>query len=614
MNMKKPLTIVFALLLLTSIVTVAVANPWDSVVDDPTPAEAVWVDPTTTLDLDIGDEFVVDVILNTTAGVYGFEYKLFWNGTMIDAIDIQYHAPAWTGGWTEVKNETGVWSGGARDGLNYHWLSLTQLGAFPDVTGVMSMCTYKFKVLLQPGEPEPDYVGALDLAETEFTDDTASLTIQESGAIGTTQDGEYIVNSIPVPKPKVGLDPDYVLGVYAENFTVDIVIEAAHPLFAVKDLVGWEAKLSYNTTMLDALECTEGAWFKGFEGVNGTYPICNINDTLGIVHMADMYLGAHTNPSGAGILMTIVFNATWMYTVPPGIPPVTDALDLFDVLLVDSASDPIELFGVNDGVYEAPYKTLGWALDCYTDSFRKKCVTPFIGMGPNATADAYEPQDMVILYSYLTFNEWPQQNWIVSFEIYGPRNPYDNITIFRTAITNASGVATINFTIPWPCDNPYDIIFGKWTCIQYAQVKDPWAGEDEDYSARPFDILKWDVGWIVELLDVTVDPDPVAVYETLNITICYKSIMQIPKDVVITVTIYDTLLDPIGEDVFDITALPGVYCNPMEGCTWTTIEIPKWAHVGPGAQVFVNAYTALPSAGGCVYCPEISAIFTIVVP
>lgn len=618
MQMKKLMSIGFVLLLLISMATVATAHPWDGVADESLAPEAVWVDPKTTGDgvtgLNIGNVFTVDAILNTT-NMYGFQYKLFWNGSLISAQSIQYHTPAWVGGSSEVANLTGVWSGGVRDGLNYHSLALTQLGANPGVVGVMSLCSYDFKVLTQPGEPEANLTGTLDIYDTEFTDDTATIVISDTMAIGTTQDGEYILRSIPVPRPAVLVDPDYVLGVYGENFTVDIAIDPSWPVFPAKDLCGWEAKLSYNTTMLDALEGTEGAWFASFQGPNGTYPICNINDTAGVIHMANMYLGLHTKPSGEGVLMTIKFNASWMYTVPPGIPPVTCVLDLFDVLLVDCASSPIaQEKAPEDGEYEAPYKTLGWALDCWTDDFRKKCQTPFTGKGPNATADAYEPHDFVKLYALLTFNEWPQQNWIVTFEIYGPLNPYENVTIFRTAITNASGIATINFTITWPCENAEAIIFGKWVCYQYAQVKDPWAGEDEDYSARPFDILKWDVGWIVELLDVTVDPDPVSPCETATITVFYKNIMQIPKYFVITVTLYDTLLDPIGSVIGLFQAPPGVFCSPYYGSVVLTLHIPKWAHVGPFAIVYVNAFTALPTNGGCVYCPEIEAFFTIKVP
>jgi hypothetical protein len=616
--MKKVSSISFIVLLLLSMATVVIATPWDGVPDDINPAQAIWVDPENTTGLGLGDIFTVDVLVNVSdpdgggaaTGLYGFEYKLKWDNTWLSAVEIQTHSDAVPGsdllpGWTSVYIASNITGTVASD--DYHGYAVSATGGVA-FAGVDSLCTYKFQVLQQPTFPSPDYLGYLDIYDDILVDDTATPIPH------ATVDGDYVVEATTVEPPKVGVDPDYVLGVYGENFTVDIVIEPAHPLFAAWNMCGWEAKLSYNTTHLDALACIEGAWFAGFAGPNGTYPVCNINDTAGIVHMANLYLGPHTAPSGTGVLMTIVFNASWMYTVPPGIPPVISALDLFDVLLVNCDSQPIDLYGVNDGEYEAPYQTLGWSLDCWTDSFRKKCWTPFTGEGPNATADAYEPHDMVILYAYLTFNEWPQQNWIVTFEIYGPVNPYENITIFRTAITNASGIATINFTIPWPCEYSEEIIFGKWICYQYAQVKDPWAGEDEDYSARPFDILKWDVGWIVELLDVTVEPDPISPCETANITVFYKNIMQIPKWVVITVTIYDTLLDPIGSVIGGFEAPPGLFCDPYYGSVVLYIHIPKWAHVGPGATVFVNAFTALPSHGGCVYCTEISATFTIQVP
>ena len=608
MYFKKVLSIGFIALIVLSMTAIAIP------ITTAAPAQAIWVEPLDSGSKNLGDSFTVAIKVNITdpdggggeTGMFGFEYKFGWDDTVLSLTSYVVHgdnAPPgdMPAGWASsfvAKDDTSV--------SGRHWYSVSALTGTA-FTGVYSLAEYTFQVISQPALPDPDYNGVLDIYDDKLVDDKAGLIPH------TTGDGAYTVPSVVPPLPTLKLTPaPLITGVYGETFNVSIEITS---LFAAYDLCGWEAKISYDTTVLDALNSYEGPFLPGFAGTNGTYYVNLINDTAGVIHTGGLFLGNHTQPAGAGVLAKLEFNATKIFEVPTdGAPPFDFPMDLYDVKLSDCATSPINTTAVLDTVYRAPYKTLGWSLDCYTDSFRKKCVTPFVGLGPNATADAFEPQDMVILYSYLSYNEWPQQNWLVSFEIYGPVNPYFNFTLFRTAVTNADGIATINFTIPWPCENAEEIIFGKWTCIQYAQVKDPWAGEEEDYSARPFDILKWDVGWIVELLSVEVSPDPVAPCQTLNITAYFKNIMQINKTVVFAVSIYDDLLDPIGSAVDCHVVDPGEYCNPYFDSYTLYIHIPKWAHIGPRSQVFVNAYTALPTAGGCIYCPEVSVTFTITKP
>jgi hypothetical protein len=614
MHTKKVLSIGFIALLVLSITAIAIP------ITTALPAWAIWVEPADSGIFNTGDSFTVDVMINVTdpdgagplLGLFGWEYKFTWNNTALSLTSNDPHGDG-TPGTDLLPGHASVFVAinsitDLGDGRDQHWYAVSALTGTA-FAGVASLGSYTFQVLTVPEFPALNYTGVLDLldGQCKLVDDGANPYYPTPG------DGSYTLRSKPIEPPILRLMPAPLIeGVYGELFNVTVEIQG---LSAKYDLCGWEAKISYNTTVLDCVNSYQGPFFPSFAGLNGTYYVNVINDTVGIIHAAGLFLGNHTTPSGSGVLEILEFNATKIYEVPTeGAPPFDFPIDLYDVKLSDCATSPIPTKAVTDTTYRAPYRTLGWSLDCYTDSFRKKCSTPFVGLGPNATADAFEPQDMVILYSYLSYNEWPQQNWLVSFEIYGPANPYFNLTIFRTAVTNADGIATINFTIPWPCENAEEIIFGKWTCIQYAQVKDPWAGEDADYSARPFDILKWDVGYIVEIVDVEVAPDPVTPCQTLNITVYYKNIMQINKTVVFAFSIYDDLLDPIGSAVDCLVAKPGEYCNPYFDCFTLEIHIPKWAHVGPRSRVFVNAYTALPTAGGCVYCPEGSTTFTISVP
>jgi hypothetical protein len=395
--------------------------------------------------------------------------------------------------------------------------------------------------------------------------------------------------------------------VFCENFTVDIRIEGLHSGF---DLCGWEAKLTYDNTLITGVDSAEGSFLPSFEGPNGTYYVNLINDTAGVVHTAGIFLGNHTAPFGNGVVSTITFHANYSYSSPPlfpGDPGTFCWINLTDVKLADCASQPLNFTLTGNTKYNAPYTTLGWSLDCFTDDYRKKCITPYTGKLPQVNADAYEPQDLVIMYSYLTYNEWPAQDKIVSFTIYGPRNPYLNITIVRTAQTNESGYAMINFTIPHTCpDYPVEeVIFGKWMCFQKAQVK----------FGEPNDTLWFEVGWIVELIDGYVEPDPAYPCGTITITATFKNIMLIDKEVIFTFTVYDELLDPICFVTANTTATAGVWCNPTYGeVVAYCLHIPKWTHVGPGAVVYVNAFTDLPVNCGCPYCPELAIPFAISLP
>lgn len=92
------------------------------------------------------------------------------------------------------------------------------------------------------------------------------------------------------------------------------------------------------------------------------------------------------------------------------------------------------------------------------------------GVGANQTGGVFQPQNEVVLYALVTYNECPIQNILVSFEVDGPTNPYTNITLVLTAATNASGLAEIRFRIPLPIEHQAEIVFGVWKACATANV------------------------------------------------------------------------------------------------------------------------------------------------
>jgi hypothetical protein len=112
-------------------------------------------------------------------------------------------------------------------------------------------------------------------------------------------------------------------------------------------------------------------------------------------------------------------------------------------------------------------KAVGPAIDLFTQSYRSypPHYTPYNGTGPEEETDVFQPQDLIILYAKVTYNDDPVQNKLVAFEI---RDSWQRKVLVRTAPTNASGIATIDFRIPWPCINPENEIFEQWQA--YADV------------------------------------------------------------------------------------------------------------------------------------------------
>jgi hypothetical protein len=232
------------------------------------------------------------------------------------------------------------------------------------------------------------------------------------------------------------------------------------------------------------------------------------------------------------------------------------------------------------------------------DLFTQK--EPYSGKGPNTPSDAFGSQELVILYAFVTYNEMPVQNLLVAFCVKIP----SNASFSLSEKTNSSGIATINFTIPWPCANiSENEVFGEWYALANTVIG------DELFQ----DSLTFEVGWIVELISVrTIDEN--LTYRTnfgiegdVGLEIALKSIAMTTKTATIAIVMQDELETPISfYEIYDFKVQPNeklvfLYCK---------LYIPKWARVGKGT-VFVSALTTPKNASGAPYCPSISTIFYI---
>jgi hypothetical protein len=240
----------------------------------------------------------------------------------------------------------------------------------------------------------------------------------------------------------------------------------------------------------------------------------------------------------------------------------------------------------------------GRAIDVFTE---KK---PFDGKGINQSSDAFQPQELVILYALVTYNEYPVANKLVAFQVNNPSNTFQNITIVHTSSTNQSGIAQFSFRIPWPEENAEQIIFGEWFAIATVDV----AGE------VVVDALTFQVGWIVQVTGITTLNENLESQtkfqrgETVVLNLTVRNIALTPKLATIIITVYDAAAYPIT-----YIEKENLVFQPGESNLSALFKIPISAIIGV-ATVSAAPYTAPPKMGGLPYSPAATSTFEIIVP
>jgi parallel beta-helix repeat protein len=225
------------------------------------------------------------------------------------------------------------------------------------------------------------------------------------------------------------------------------------------------------------------------------------------------------------------------------------------------------------------------------DVFTQK--EPYSGRGPNLPSDAFAPQEEVILYAYVTYNYEPVAGKLVAFQVIDPNN---NTVVYRENVTNETGYARVNFRIL------SNATFGIYTVISTVSVVNKIAE----------DTLTFKLGWIVEIIGIeTVDlAGNVRVNftkgEYVQFKFKIKNISFLPKNVTLTVTLFDVEATAIGTMAMIIQVDPGW----SEFTTALSIKIPVWALCGQATAV-TCAFTTWIQNGGIPYCPEAYYLFII---
>jgi CARDB len=237
----------------------------------------------------------------------------------------------------------------------------------------------------------------------------------------------------------------------------------------------------------------------------------------------------------------------------------------------------------------------GAVIDLFTDK------EPFNGIGANQSSDAFEPQELVFLRALATYNGGAERNMLVAFQVDGPSNLFENVSIVGAGRTNDTGFAEFSFRIPWPNSQAEEIIFGQWFAIATTNI----AGE------VVVDTITFRVGWIVRVTELTtlnshLSPQSVfARQDTVVFNMTVENIARIDKSATIKVDVEDSEKNPIIHIEMDSMLFP-----PGKSYVQTYSVIPVSAVVGL-ANVSAAAFTAPPESGGRLYSPAVFTTFTI---
>lgn len=474
-------------------------------------------------------------------------------------------------------------------------------------SGDVLVATIKFTVMMQEDSP-PKPFGYFDSSDLYFCDvalyDHTMEIIPDSPEEGLVK----IIALQALAAPSLEVDPALVIlgpePAIGTEFDINVKVTDLSEFWY---MVAYQFRLTYDPTLLEVVDVTEGpflqdpiwdlhgTFFVSFVETDGTYGPHVIaggfllpNSTTGDYDQTEF---PHTSPIDP-TLATITFRAI-AQCYPVNYTSTFDIIGFWTdnehFIDRDGFYIPTDLPGIVNGTYIMRADVLpGRMIDLYT-----QYPAPYGGQGAHNPSDMFWPQKEVFLYAEVTYNYWPTQQKIVSYEV---EDPSGNIWLKDTAITDVNGIALLRFRIPWPCDNPEDL-FGKWNVTATVDIA----------CIVINDTLRFDFQYAVDIVSVTVDHEDLQYNhcEDVVITVEYRTKRMQPIPLLLVAVIYDDLGVPIGKAMFNATIGHDAYvfCTYVDYDGEFTIHVEKFAFAGP-ARVVINAFDKDPTEGGMGWCPS----------
>jgi len=152
----------------------------------------------------LGETFKVNVSIANVSDLQSFEFKLYWNTTLLDLTKAEIR-PFLNPLWIVTKNEI-------NEALGRYWLNITSIAPPPGKNGSGPLVTLTFNMTYEPVWPE-NATCILDLADTKLLDSGRNLIPHD------VYDGEYWCYSttplfLTTTTDKPSYDPGEIISVY----------------------------------------------------------------------------------------------------------------------------------------------------------------------------------------------------------------------------------------------------------------------------------------------------------------------------------------------------------------------------------------------------------------
>jgi hypothetical protein len=560
----------------------------------------VYVDPASTIlstaTVSVGSTFTVNVTIRNITMFAGLSYTLTWNNSLLQCTTMQeilFHTITPSAFWSNIWNLKLTFNNTAgtadyaqtwqatQDAIDngYGPANITAATYPPD--GSIATCIFTFKILLTPTLAQGSLSCPLHLQAVKAGD----INAQPIATLNT--DGLYQINYAPPTNYPffTVVPPSYTASNVGEIFNISIQVNNLVPGWAA---VGFEFQLSWNDTILKLLSVTEGPWLPpyGVAPNQGTLFMKLTgpgNAQVGDVVMPDANGTWHPpfpaagNGTLAGTMAILTFNATMQGLFPN---TLSCPLHIYDTKVANYLGQPVQQGTSIDGFYSMTAKVLGRAIDVYT-----QWPFPFGGQGPNNPSDMFWPQKQVCLYAAVTYNQWPEQQKDVAFQIIDPHGTTWGVIYART---DATGIASTCFRLPWPCDNP-EYYIGVWTVVATVDVA----------CTIVNDTVQFHYDYLVRIWKVTADKAGYGHNETACFTVDYGSQSQQMRNVILAVTAKDEVGVPFGFMYKNVTIGGTVFCQYKNFTDTLCIYIPKWARAGV-AEIDTAFLSDWPFNGGTV--------------
>lgn len=241
----------------------------------------------------------------------------------------------------------------------------------------------------------------------------------------------------------------YVSKMLGETFEVNVNVSNVENLHAV------EFKIGYNTTLLNVVQVVQGPFFP--LPPESTIDKLEIDEANGLVWFDISLSDSTQSQAGGGILASIIMEVAF---APAPLSKACCILDLHETRLHDNTMGVI-VHSLSDGLYF--WKSM---LDDPDGGLLLDLTTQKGGIGVGQPSPPFALGEIVELSARLTFNDLPEIDHLVGFEVLNPSN---ETVLTRTPFTDNEGVATIEFRIP---DSRFLLEnLGTWKAIAISEVK-----------------------------------------------------------------------------------------------------------------------------------------------